>query len=431
MQPGSVVINNGIIESVVKDIGQLQVPTVDLGNLVVMPGLIDPHVHINEPGRTHWEGFNTATRAAAAGGVTTLVDMPLNSSPVTTSAHALELKVQAAQGQLYADTGFWGGLIPGSLSDLNPLLEHGALGIKVFLIHSGIPEFPEVTESDLREALPLLKAWGRPLLVHAEMAQPLAPKDGEIVNHNPGSYQTYLNSRPHNWETEAITLLVKLAQEYQCPIHIVHLSSALSLPILAKAREYAAVTVETCPHYFFFDSEHIPDGRPEYKCAPPIRDGKNNRQLWQALVAGNIDFVASDHSPAPPEMKALDSGNLQKAWGGISSLQFLLPLVWTYGQKQGLSIFRLSQLVSSSAAKFIGLEKRKGKLAPGFDADLVIWDPEEEFVVTPEIIQFRHPVSPYINCKLKGVVKRTYLRGNLVYCEGKICGDPLGEVILK
>ena len=385
----------------------------ELGDAVLMPGIIDPHVHINEPGRTEWEGFETATRSAACGGITTIVDMPLNSSPVVTNLEALKLKTEAARGKLQVNCGFWAGYTGGPLSDLEALLDAGCLGVKVFLVHSGIDEFPNVTEADLHRAMPLVARKGSKILAHCELAgEAPAPAD-------PGSYQAYLASRPKQWENEAIQMMIRLCEQYNCPTHIVHLSSAEAIPAIAKARNRGLpLTVETCPHYIYFQAEDIPDGQPLYKCAPPIRERANNEALIAGLKAGAIDFLASDHSPAPPELKELESGNLMKAWGGIAGLQFLLPAGWT-ALRAHLSLAEFIPLVTSRPARFLSMDHRKGHIREGFDADLTVWKPEKEGRVEAASVQHRHKASPYIGEPLAGKVKMTVVNGQVVYKDGK------------
>ncbi|MDH3710119.1 MAG: allantoinase AllB [Cyclobacteriaceae bacterium] len=426
---GYLVVHEGIIESIHADeSAPPELSNYQTGDWVVMPGLIDPHVHINEPGRTHWEGFDTATRAAAAGGITTLVDMPLNSSPVTTSKKAFTEKLKAANASTHVNVAFWGGLVPSSLNELPELLKSGVMGIKVFLCHSGIDDFPQITTKELRAASPYFQASKLPLLVHAE----LPTKETKSDYPDAGSYAAYLNSRPAQWELDAIEMMINFCEEFRVPVHIVHLATAKALPMIKKAKARSLpITVETCPHYLYFASEDILDGQTQFKCAPPIRNRANNLQLWNALQEGVIDFIATDHSPSPPEMKQLESGDFIKAWGGISSLQFLLPLIWTLGQSHKISLFDLHQWVSLAAARFLNIDDHKGKIVPGYDADLVVWNPEEEFQVTSEIIEFRHKVTPYMNCKLQGVVKRTYIGGHVVYDDGLFLGHPAGSLITR
>jgi allantoinase len=329
-QSATVVIADGRINSVIDYAAVPDCPVEDLGDKVLMPGLVDTHVHINEPGRTEWEGFNTATQAAAAGGITTVVDMPLNCTPVTTTADALRQKLDALGDQLWVDCGFWGGVVPDNLDDLEELLRAGVLGVKSFTIHSGIDDFPKVDESHIRRALPILAAHQVPYLIHAELDRANTPP-ADIGS----SYQSFLASRPPSWETDAIDLLIDLADEarlagHNARVHIVHLSCADAIPAIARAQGRGlAITAETCPHYLTLFAEACPDGKTLYKCCPPIREDANRTALWQGLAQGTIEFVVSDHSPCTPQLKHLDSGDLDKAWGGISSLQFGLPLIWS------------------------------------------------------------------------------------------------------
>ena len=397
----------------------------DVGERVVMPGLVDPHVHINEPGRTAWEGFETATQAAAAGGVTTLVDMPLNSSPVTVTLSALHKKIAAAEGRCWVDVGFHAGVVPGHTAELEAQLRAGVLGAKAFLVHSGIDEFPAATETELRAALPVLAKHGVPLLVHAELETVKPPPRGDGR-----SYASWLASRPAAWELDAIEWMIRLCRETRAPMHIVHRSAAGALPMLQRARvEGLPLTVETCPHYLFFNAGDIPDGATVYKCAPPIRERLNNEQLWGALMQGAIDFVATDHSPCPPAMKAIDTGDFFAAWGGIASLQWSLPAVWTAGREAGVTFDQLSRWLSAAPAKLVGLAGRKGVIAPGADADLVVWEPDASFVVHAEKTYHRHKLSPYIGRTLYGVIERTYLRGRLVAEKGVVRAGATGRLV--
>ncbi len=429
VRPAAVLISEGQIAGVVsKDQTPLSYRMEDVGNLVVMPGLVDSHVHINEPRTgTEWEGFETATKSAAAGGITTLVDMPLNSLPVTTTPDAFKKKLEASGGKRYVDCGFYGGLIPGNANQLPALIQAGVLGVKAFLVHSGIDEFPNATEVDLRAAMPILAERDIPLLVHAE----LASHNLQSEIRNPKSYLSYLSSRPRQWEQKAIELMIRLCREYECRTHIVHLSSADAVPVLRHARaEGLLITVETCPHYLYFTAEEIADGDTRFKCAPPIREQENRERLWQALGEGVINFIVSDHSPCPPEMKLVHEGDFQKAWGGIASLQLGLPIVWTEARHRGFTIEHIVRWMSQRPAQLVGLEDRKGAIAPGYDADFVVWDPEEKFTVAPEKLHHRHPMTPYEGKSLYGKVERTYLRGNAIYEGGKFA-EPTGTLLLR
>ena len=409
---------------------------------LIMPGLVDSHVHINEPGRTEWEGFATATRAAAAGGITTLVDMPLNSIPPTTTVAGLQAKLSAARGQCHVDVGFWGGVVPGNTRELASLSEAGVVGFKCFLIHSGVDEFPNVAEDDLREALPELKRLGALLIVHAEVLGPISrtgipacPVDSESAsvqewtdrNVCPTKYATFLASRPRAAEDEAVALMIKLAAEFGTRVHIVHHSSADSLSMLQEAKAAGlGITAETCPHYLTFAAEEIPDGATEFKCCPPVRERENREQLWAALGSGTLDMIVSDHSPCPPEMKLPETGDFLAAWGGISSLQLRLPIVWTESVRRGYSLGDLARWLCRAPAKLVGLENRKGVIAPGYDADLVIWNPAAQFRVKGAALHHRHKLTPYEGLTLNGVVEKPFLRGRKIYDGGEIIGEPSG-----
>lgn len=423
--PGVVLVRDGIIEDVVPE-APPGLEVMDFGALAISPGIVDAHVHINEPGRTEWEGFETATRAAAAGGVTTVVDMPLNSVPVTTTRAALDAKLAASEGRCFVDVGFWGGVVPGNARDLAGLAEGGVLGCKAFLVHSGIDDFPNATEADLARAMPVLRDHGLPLLAHAEL-----DLGAKVDEPNPRAYRGYLQSRPRVWEDEAIRLLIGLCRQTRCPVHIVHLSSASSLPLLRAAKaEGLPLTVETCPHYLCLEAESIPDGATLFKCAPPIRDHANREALWAALFEGVIDFVITDHSPCIPALKRLDSGDFRKAWGGIASLQLGLPAVWSEARHRGADLLQLAAWMSAGPAAFAGLERRKGRIAPGLDADLVIWDPDETFVPERDDLFFRHKVSPYLGRELAGRVRKTILRGVPVFEGAKHPAGPIGRKLL-
>lgn len=397
----------------------------DVGDLVLMPGIVDSHVHVNEPGRTDWEGFETATRAAAAGGVTTIVDMPLNARPPTTTLAGFEAKEEAAKDRCRVDYAFWGGLVPGNAGELPALTRAGVRGFKCFLVPSGVDEFPHVTEHDLREAMPLLARLGSVLLVHAELPGPIesAPAGGDAR-----SYERYLRSRPRAAENQAIDLMIRLCREHRTRVHIVHLSSSDAVPALAAARrEGLPITAETCPHYLTFAAEDVPPGRTEYKCAPPIRERENRERLWEALAEGVVEAVVSDHSPCPGELKRPKEGDFLRAWGGISSLQFLLPATWTEARRRGRTLPDLARWMCAAPARLAGLEARKGAIAPGHDADFVVWNPDAAFVVDGAKAFHRHPTTPYAGRTLHGLVEETIVRGVTVHRRGVFPDPPVGE----
>ncbi|HEX8734359.1 MAG TPA: allantoinase AllB [Pyrinomonadaceae bacterium] len=429
--PASIHVRGGVITALGEwNEAPGKTPLVDAGEAVVMPGLVDAHVHVNEPGRTDWEGFRTATRAAAAGGVTTLVDMPLNSIPPTTTLEGFKEKLAAAQGQCQTDVAFWGGVIPGNTGELEPLLNAGVRGFKCFLVHSGVDEFPHVTESNLLEAMPELARQNSVLLVHAELAEPIETAAAELKNSNPTNYQTFLKSRPRASENEAVALMIQLCRATGARVHIVHHSSSDALPMLSAAREEGLpISVETCPHYLTFAAEEIPDGATHFKCCPPVRERENREKLWQALDEGVIDMVVSDHSPCTPNLKLAETGDFLEAWGGIATLQFSLPVIWTQAEKRGFGLHEISRWMSAAPAKLAGLDKRKGKLAVGFDADIVIWQPEKEFKIVPEIIHFKNKITPYAGMNLRGVVESTYVRGAKVYENGQFAASASGALL--
>ncbi|MES2646558.1 MAG: allantoinase AllB [Bacteroidota bacterium] len=416
LENATVIISNGKILDVLAGFaGDTGCEVIDVHYKVLMPGVIDPHVHINEPGRTLWEGFDSATKAAIAGGITTLIEMPLNASPVTTTASAFKLKLEAAQNNLHTNCGFWGGIVPGNAGEIEPLIQMGVLGFKAFLTHSGIDEFPNVTEADLHFAMPVIAKHELPLLVHCELSD--TPPDG--IFDDPASYQQYLASRPRSWEDDAIAMMIRLCEQYHCRVHIVHLSSSNSLEQIKTARQKGLpLTVETAQHYLYFNAEGIGDRQVAFKCAPPIREKSNNELLWQSLKDAVIDFVATDHSPAPPEMKQTGSGDFTTAWGGIASLQFALPALWTAAKLRGFSIVEMSNLLSKNPAKLAGLQICKGDIAVGFDADLVVWNPDESFEVVEDGIHHKHTITPYLHETLFGVIEQTYLAGTKVYDNG-------------
>ena len=389
----------------------------DYGDLVILPGLVDSHVHVNEPGRTEWEGFDTATRAAAAGGITTIIDMPLNSVPPTTSVRALMTKAEAMSGKCWVDVGLWGGAVPGNAHDLKAMILEGALGFKCFLVDSGVPEFGWLDRDGLHEALTALRDTNAPLLVHAEVAAHLhAIGDAH-------SYRAYVASRPPQAEEAAIDMVTEAVERTRAKAHIVHLSAAGGIDRMRRARDASLpLTAETTPHYLYFESETIPDGATQFKCAPPIRNRANRQRLRDGLDA--LIAVVSDHSPSTPELKHLHDGNIERAWGGIASLQFTLSIMNTIG----LPLDRIAELMCSGPASLAGIAK--GKIEAGFDADLAIFAPDETFRVAPEIIHHRHKVTPYAGAELRGVVKETWLRGEKIW-DGRHLGTPRGRWIRK
>ena len=405
----------------------------EAGDLVVMPGIVDTHVHINEPGRAEWEGFSSATRAAAAGGVTTVVEMPLNSIPATTSAGAFREKLAAAAGKLWVDAGFWGGSVPGNIAELRPLWEAGVFGFKCFLVPSGVPEFEFVTKEHLRGALPELVTLGAPLLAHAEMPEPIEKAVRNLPkNASARRYGTWLASRPREAENEAIALLLRLSREFDARIHVVHVSSSDVIPVLQHARnEGAKVSVETCPHYLTFTAEEIAEGATEFKCAPAIRERENREKLWEGLANGTIDFIATDHSPCPPAMKLPEEGDFLRAWGGIASLQLSLPAVWTEASVRGYAVAQVAKWLCGGPARLAGLDRRKGSIAVGCDADFVIWNPDEKFRVDPAQLHHRHKITPYARRELKGLVATTFLRGRKIFERGELSTSPIGHALLR
>ena len=434
VRPGVVLIDEGKITAIVEHGNPInRGNAIDVGRLFVLPGLIDPHVHINEPGRTEWEGFATATRAGAAGGYTCLVDMPLNSIPSTTTIAALDCKRRAAQGKAFIDLAFWGAAVPDNVQELIPLAKAGIKGFKCFLTHPGTDEFEMVSEQDLRSAMPQIAETKLPLLAHAELPGPVdkASCELDVEAADWTRYSTYLRSRPPSAELEAIRLLIDLCRLYRCRLHIVHLSTAAALPELLAARaEGLPLTVETCPHYLFFASESIPKGATEFKCAPPIRDDCNREALWDGLRAGIIDLIATDHSPCPPALKCFNTGSFRTAWGGISSLSLAFPAVWTEACRRGISIDHVVRWMAAAPARLAGIESRKGGIAPGLDADLVIFDPDTEWEVNAGNVYFRHACTPYLGQRLRGKIQQTFVRGRLCFDRGEINDKPFGREVI-
>jgi len=432
--PADVIVRDGVIADVLP-LGAASGGEIVACDGVLMPGLVDTHVHVNEPGRTEWEGFATATRAAAAGGITTIVDMPLNSIPATTTVAALEAKRAAARAAgLTIDVGFWGGVVPGNTAELEPLAAAGVLGFKCFLVPSGVDEFAHVTKPDLIEAMPVLARLGLPLLVHAELPEPIdAAAPGAKADRR--SHATWLASRPPSAEIEAILMMLTLSDATDCAVHIVHLSASEPLADLRAARDqFVSVTVETCPHYLTYDAEEIADGATAFKCAPPIRGRENRERLWDGLREGDIDLIATDHSPCPPALKQLDRGDFFAAWGGIASLEVALAAVWTEARGRGFTPEDLAQWMSFAPARLAGLVGRKGVIAKAADADLVVWDPEAEWTVDAARLQHRHPVTPYHGRKVSGVVRATFVRGVQVFdasADGaaRFPGPPAGRTV--
>lgn len=424
---GAVLVEDGVIAGVVNvdEIPNGLSNVNDVGDLAVIPSLVDCHVHINEPGRTAWEGYLTATRAAAAGGVGTIVDMPLNCSPVTTTRRALKAKLDAVKGKLTVDAAFWGGVIPGNLDELRSLADDGVVGFKAFLTHSGLEEFPNATRADLEAAMPVIASLGLPLIVHAELDEP-APNTS-----NPRQFATYLASRPDSMEVRAIRLMIELCRKTGCRTHIVHLSSAEALSDIEKAKaEGLPFTAETCPHYLTFADNGIPDGATQFKCAPPIRSEENRELLWRALGRGTIDFVVSDHSPCAPELKKFEAGDFMTAWGGIAGLQFTLPAVWSGAKRRGFQLEDVVRWTAERTADFTDL-KTKGRLEKGRDADLVIFDDAALFDVEQGAVLHRHKVTAYMGLRLQGTVIAHYQRGAMIYEKGEFPAGRRGRPLLK
>ncbi|GAA1947753.1 allantoinase AllB [Kitasatospora viridis] len=429
-RPADVLVRDGRIELIAAH-GSLPAGdalVTDLGDTALLPGLVDTHVHVNEPGRTEWEGFATGTRAAAAGGVTTIIDMPLNSIPPTTTVANLATKRAVAQGQAWVDLGFWGGAIPGNTGDLEGLHREGVFGFKSFLAPSGVDEFPHVEAADLEAALAEQARLGALAIIHAE-----DPKVLEAAPQVPGAhYRDFLNSRPDDAEYAAVAHLLDTARRTGARVHILHVSSAAVLPLLAQARaDGVQVTAETCPHYLTLAAEEVPDGDTAFKCCPPIRDESNRDKLWAALAAGEFAAIVSDHSPSTPDLKLLrrdgGSGDFAKAWGGIASLQLGLPAIWTEARRRGHALADVVRWMSQGPAELVGLTGTKGAIAVGCDADLVAFDPDAEFTVDPGGLHHRNPVTPYAGRMLTGAVRTTWLRGRVVDVDGEPFGAQLSR----
>ncbi len=430
IRPAAVLVKGEQIQAIVSPD---QVPAEDckvhdFGQAAILPGLVDSHLHINDPGHAEWEGFETATRAAAAGGYTLLVDMPLNCLPAITTVAALEAKRAAAQGRCLVDWAAWGGVVHDNQSDIEALATSGGGGFKCFLVNPGIDGFTMVTEPQLRSALPHVARAGLPLLVHAELPGPIDRATEALASADWSCYSTYLQSRPDDAELAAIRLMLSLCGEYGFRLHIVHLSTSQALHELRVARSNGlAVSVETCPHYLHMCAETIANGATLSKCAPPIRSRENCERLWQGLRDGTIDLVVTDHSPCPPALKRLAEGNFRSAWGGIASLSVALPLMWSEASRRGFTLRDVARWMAAAPARLAGCDTRKGRIAAGCDADFVVFDPDREFIVTEDRLHYRHPVSPYLGETLRGVVKATYLRGSPVFAEGEFPGEPGGR----
>ncbi|MGC2300249.1 MAG: allantoinase AllB [Acidobacteriaceae bacterium] len=432
IRPGAVLVDEGRITGLCK---QTEIPP-GCPQIrcegALLPGLVDSHIHINEPGRTEWEGFATATRAAAAGGYTTLIDMPLNCLPATTNVAALEAKRAAAAGQCQVDWAAWGGLSAHNADHLEPLAHAGVRGFKCFLAEPGIEGFSRVDEAELRAAAPHIARTGLPLLVHAELPEPLDRASRSLTGADWSRHETWLRSRPDEAELEAIRLMIRLCREFGFRLHIVHLVTAQALPDIRRAKqEGLPVTAETCPHYLHFAADDIPNGSTLHKCAPPIRSAANREQLWDAIREGAIDLIATDHSPCPPAMKRLDEASFATAWGGIASISVALSVVWTGMRRRDFSLSDLARLMSQQPAQLAGLDGRKGAIAPGYDADFVVFEPEGQKIVTETQLHTRHALSPYLGEQLPGTVTATYLRGIPVYQNGHFSETASGHEIVS
>ena len=428
---GALLVEDGVILAIcsVEEL-PANVQQIDCGSAALLPGLVDTHVHINEPGRTEWEGFATATRAAAAGGYTTLVDMPLNCLPETTTVEALELKRNAAKGQCWVDWSPWGGAVAENQKHLLSLAKAGVPGYKCFLIYPGCEGFSMIDRQQLEEALPYIAKTGLPLLVHAELAEPIYVALEELKDADWRKYSTYLASRPDEAELQAIRLMIRLCRQYGVRIHIVHLGTAQALPLLREAKaEGLPITAEACPHHLHFAAEDIADGATLLKCTPPIRSRENREALWEGLREGVIDMIATDHSPCPPEMKRADLGRFDLAWGGIASLSMALPVVWTDASRRGFSLDDVVRWMGSTPAKLAGFSSNAGTLEAGREATFVIFDLGATFTVAADRLHYRHAISPYMGETLRGAVQATYLRGKAVFQNGAFAINPTGREV--
>jgi allantoinase len=430
-QPGALLVEDEKIRAICRP-SEIPADAIvhDCGDDALLPGLVDTHVHINQPGRTEWEGFRTATRAAAAGGYTTVVDMPLNCLPETTTVAALEEKRSSAQGECFVDWAAWGGAVADNQQHILPLARAGVLGFKCFLIYPGCDGFTMIDQQQLEAALPSIAESSLPLLVHAELAGPIDAAVAALRDPDWRKYAIYLASHPDEAELQAIRLMVRLCRHYGFRLHIVHLSTALALDELQAARtEGLPITVETCPHYLHFAAEEIADGATLLKCAPPIRSKENRQQLWSGLREGIIDIIVTDHSPCPPAMKCEDSGRFDLAWGGIAGLSLALSVIHTECCRRGFTLDDIVRWMSIAPAALARIGHRVGALAPGRDANFVVFDTGAEFTVTADKLHYRHAISPYLNERLRGVVKATYLRGAAVYREGTFASEPSGREV--
>ena len=415
VRPGTILFDRGIISAIAPWDHPTPDPIEDFGDAVIGPALVDTHVHINEPGRADWEGFSFATQAAAAGGVATLVDMPLNSVPPTTSVQSLREKREVALGQCAVDVGFLAGVVPGNARELRHLQHAGVFGFKAFVCDSGVSEFPPVSNADLRQALLMLASLDALLMVHAEDPSLLRATSGTARRH-----EEWLATRPASAEMRAVEDLIALAREFGARIHVVHVSSPDTARRIAEARDRGVrISGETCPHYLAFAAEEIPDGATQFKCAPPIRSRESREGLWEALRRGWIEVIVTDHSPAPPNLRLREVGDFFAAWGGIASLQLRLPAVWTGARARGFTLEDVTRWTAEAPARLVGLEARKGRLVPGADADIVVWHPEREFTVEEAGLRHRHKLTPWLGRRLAGVVEATYLRGEPVYRRGE------------